>query len=272
MSERDFQMALLHLYRTIDQEQTYSDAIFARFALSYSEKQWLKELMVSQREGLLFFNEQLHTKRCRFLRHALPNSQRALAERFEELLDSYALYSGLEGTVDAADAVRRFADYIGGQIREGGSASKELEFVQFEALQASVSLWPDSPDRPAELSSDLRLALGEDAVLVSCSYDCAAAIQDLSLLEAAGRRATPQWFLLFRDEGGALRTFAIAPRLAEVLSFFGGGHSLNEVLQRLELVSEKVAASRTFAELLQLGVPFFLPGRPAGRVRMTAIK
>lgn len=263
-------MALLHLYRTIDQEQAYSDAIFARFALSRSEKQWLSELMDAQRDGLLLFNQQLHTKLRRLIRHALPSSERALSERFEALLDDYASHSGLEGTVDEACAVRNFAHYVGGQMRKCESASKELEFIWFEALQASVTLWPASSDRPAEPSSDLRLALGEDTILVSCNYAVAEAMQDPSLVEAAGRLATPRWFLLFQDEGGALRTFAIAPRLAKVLSFFTGGASLNEVLHRPEVESERAGASQSIAKLLQLGVPFFLPGRSAGRVRTMA--
>ena len=265
-------MALLHLYRMIDREHAYADAIFAQFALSASEKQWLSELMISQRDGLLLFNEQLYVKRRRFIQHALPNCRRVFADRLEALLDDYTRHSGLEEAVDGTGAVRSFAGYVGEQMREGEAAFKELEFIRFEALQASVPLRLGSPDRPTEPSANLRLALGEDALLVSCNYDIAAAMQDPSSVETMGRLPTPQWFLLFRDEGGAVRTFAIAPGLAKLLSCFGGGSSLHEVLQRLAAESERAAASQSIAKLLRLGVPFSLPDNPAGRVRRTAAR
>ena len=74
MLEKNLQKALMHLYANVDRYSSYSEGIFEEFALSPSEKDSLKQLMTSQRSGLLLFNEQLHGKRRRLLRDVLPLS------------------------------------------------------------------------------------------------------------------------------------------------------------------------------------------------------
>jgi len=256
MSERNFQLALLHMYKTIDEKQAYVDAAFEQFALSAPQKQWLKELMTSQREALLTFNELLRGKRRRLIRHALPASRSACGGRFEALLNEYVLPAGGDGPAIGPALVRTFAEYVETQAADDEATCRELELIRFEALLASVSLRPGTSDRHAELSSDLCLRLGDDAHLVSCHYDVVAAISDPLLLESLPRLPMPQWFLLFADETRGPRTFAIAPGLAKVLGLFVGGASLSEVLNRLETESERALASQSIAKLSRVGVPF----------------
>jgi hypothetical protein len=256
MSERNFQLALLHLYKTIDGKQAYVDAAFEQFALSASQKQWLKELMTSQREALLMFNELLRGKRRRWMRHGLPVSRFAYGGRLDALLNGYVLHAGGDGPTVGPALMRNFAEYVETQATDDEAASRELELIHFEALLASVSLRAGTLDRHLELASDLCLRLGDDAHLVACHYDVVAAFSDPLLLERSPRLPAPQWLLLFADECRKPRTFALAPGLAKALGLFAGGTSLGEVLNQLEIESERMLASQSIAKLLRIGVPF----------------
>lgn len=266
MPERQFQMALLHLYRAVDQTPAYSDAAFEQFALSAQERQWLRELMESQRDALLLFNEQLHGKRRRFLREALVVSRAACRRRFETLVDDYVLAAGLEGPADGPALVRGFADFAAGRPAEAEDNDRARELVRFEALLAAVSASPAATARPARLSADLRLGLGADAELVCCHHDVTAAMSDPAALATAPRLSPPQWFLLFGGGTGGARSLAITPALAAVLGLFRHGATLRQVLQRLEGAPTRTLARRSLAQLLAAGVPFFLAG-PSARPR-----
>jgi hypothetical protein len=261
MSEKNFQKALMHLYITIDRYSSYSEAIFKQSALSRSEKQSLKQLMTSQRDGLLLFNQQLHNKRRRSIWHALPKSRDIVARQLETLLDAYASCPLPESARHPADAVRSFADYAGAQINSHKDVSKELEFIWFEAVYASVSLSLASTDfnasPPLQLSTDLRLSLEGDAALIPCTYDVLAAMKEGSLPGISGHRLKTYWFFMFLSRSYEVRILTIAPGLARVLKLFQSGLSLGDVLQALECETEKTAVSASIEKLLLLGAPFF---------------
>ena len=274
MSETNFQKALIHLYVNIDRYHSYSEDIFEPFALSSSEKESLKELMTSQRDGVLLFNRQLNSKRRRSILHNLPKSRDILGRHLETLLDAYLSGPAPEGTCDPEEAVRSFADYMRSQIDSRTDSSKELEFVWFEAVCASVALplasTHSQPPRALRLSSALRLSPAGDAEVICCAYDLSAAIDDPCLLQTTDRPANPCWFFLFQDPPGEVRVLTVAPGLAQVLTLFRSGLSLGSVLQALECETKKSAALASIEKLLLSGAPFFSPDAPTAGVTPSA--
>jgi hypothetical protein len=269
MSEKNFQKALIHLYVNIERYYSYSDDIFEPFGLSSSEKESLKELMTSQRERLLLFNRHLTSKRRRSILHNLPKSRDIIGPDLEALVDAYLSGSAPEGTCDPEEAVRSFADYVRSQIDGRVDSSRELEFVWFEAVCASVAR-PRASTRSQplcalRLSSPLRLSTAGDAEVVCCTYDVSAAIDALRSLQTTEDPVAPCWFFLFQDSSGEVRILAISPGLARVLTMFRSGLSLPSVLQALERETEKTAALGAIEKLLLLGAPFFFPGGSDGR-------
>lgn len=263
MTERDFQSALLHLYRTANRDNLTVEAVLAHFALSASERAWLDELMASQPDRLRFVNARLRAKRRRFVRHALPGSRDAFPEPFEALIRNWSRDAPIEGAIDGADAVRDFARYVEAQVRP--AAPRALAFIRFDAFCAAVSLCPRRRDRPEAPTPKLKLALGEDADLLWCEYDVAA-LQVPSLFESAETLPTPQLALLFRQQGGDVRSLVISPGLAAALRRFGGGACLGQVLEAVEPGTGRDALSHSLAQLLRLGAPFFVPACAGGPV------
>lgn len=266
MSDTNLQKALIHLYVNIDRYHSYSEDIFEQFALSGSERESLKELMTSQRDGLVLFNRQLNDKRRRSILHNLPKSGGFFGRNLETVLDAYLSGSASEGTCDPERAVRSFANFVRSQIDRRPNFSKALEFVWFEAVCASVALplasrHSQSP-RPLQLSSTLRLSVAGDAEVICCAYDVSAAIEDPCLLQMTERPVTPCWFFLFQDPIGEVRILTIALGLAKVLTMFRSGLSLGTILQALECATKKTAASASIEKLLLLGAPFFSPDAP----------
>jgi hypothetical protein len=263
MAERDFRSALLHLYRIADRDDPSLRSELTRFALSGSEQAWLDELMASQRDRLRFVNAHLRTKRWKFVRRALPTSLDAFPEPFEALLRDWSRDASLEGEIDGADAVRAFAGYVEAQLHP--AAPRAHAFIRFDALCAAVSLCPRRRDRPEAPTPELHLALGEDADLVRCEYDVAA-LQVPALFERAERLPMPQIVLLFRQHGGDVRTLVISPGLATALQRFGEDTRLGQVLEAAEPGPTRDALAHSLAQMLQLGVPFFVPAGPEGPV------
>jgi hypothetical protein len=268
MSEKNFQKALIHLYANIDRYSSYSDAIFEQFVLSSSEKHALNELMTSQRHGLLLFSQQLQDKRRRIIRYALPRSQEMIGRQLETLLDAHASGPTSEGARDPADAVRSFAEYVAAHIDNQTHVSKELEFIRFEAVLASLTLRPPATYSNAppllHLSTDMRLSLEGDAALVSCTYDVVAAMKDPALLETPVRLSRPCWFFMFQARGGDVRILTVAPGLARVLRLFQSGLSLGDVLLTFECETQKTDASSGIEKLLLMGAPFSAEGHASG--------
>lgn len=266
MSETNFQKALIHLCVNIERYHSYSEDIFEPFALSSSEKESLKELMTSQRDGLLLFNQQLNSKRRRSILHSLPKSRGILGRHLETLLDAYLSGPTLEGTCDPEKAVRCFADFVHSQVDSRTDSPKQLEFVWFEAVCASVGLpvasMHSQPPRALRLSNALRLSLAGDAEVIYCAYDVLAVIDDPCLLQTTDCSVKPCWFFLFQDPHGEVRILTVAPGLAKVLMMFKSGLSLGSVLQALECETAKTAASTSIEKLLLLGAPFFSPDAP----------
>lgn len=262
--EKNFQKALFHLYANVDRYSSYCDAIFESFALSDSEKQSLKQLMTSERDGLLLFNQQLRNKHRRSILYAMPKSRDIIGRQFDALLDAY-FSCPAEGARDPDDGIRSFADYLGAQIDSQANVSKELEFMRFEAVFAAVSLGPAATylnsATPPQVSNDLRLSLAGDGALIPCTYDVWAAMNDASLLGVSAHHSPSKlcWFFLFKARSGEVRMLSVAPGLARVLRLFQGGLSLGEVLQSFESESEKIASSTSIQKLLLLGAPFFSP-------------
>jgi hypothetical protein len=251
MAERDFQAALLHLYRTAE--------VPAFLALSTCERSWLEELVASQRDRLRFVGERLRAKRQRFVRHALPSSRQAFPEWFESLLQDWSQASPLESGIDGPDALRDFARHVA--VRHRPDATKALAFVRFDAACAAVSLSVRQRDRLDTLSPGLQLGLEDDADLIGCDFN-PLALQDPALLKEAEPLSAPQHALLFREQSGSVRSLALSPGLAAVLGRFRGGACLHQVLAQLPSDAARDALSHSLSELLRLGVPFFLL-RPA---------
>ncbi|MGB8890224.1 MAG: hypothetical protein WCC87_26095 [Candidatus Korobacteraceae bacterium] len=261
MSEKVFQKALIHLYANIDRYSSYSEKIFEEFPLSLSEKQSLQELMTTQRDGLVAFNQQLHHKRCRIIRHALPISRGTLRRQLDTLLDTYECYPAAEGACQPSDAVRCFADYISSQIECQTEASRDLQFIRFEAIYASLSLHLASadskPPHPVHLSAEIRLSSDRSTSLILCTYNVLAAMKDPSLLKGSEGRLRPCWIFLFRTSADEVKALAVAPKLAKILKMFQSGLSLEDILNTLDSETDKLAATVSVDGLLSLGVPFF---------------
>lgn len=261
MSEINLQKALLYLYANIDRHSTYSEAIFEQFSLTSSEKQSLEELMNSQRERLLLFNDQLRHKRLRAIRLALPKSGAFVSRQFEAQMAAYASRPVPEGARHAAGEVRAFADYVGARIKDPESDPEALEFIRVEAICAAVSLSSPSRDFDAPpvhpLPGDLRLSSAGDAALIECRYDVLAAMENPSLLgTTSDRLLQPCRFFVFQASRSELRVLKIAPKLAGVLALLQSGASLEEVLETLGS-AEKAAASASIENLWRSGAPFF---------------
>ncbi len=260
MSEKNLQKALMHLYANVDRYSSYSEGIFEEFALSPSEKDSLKQLMTSQRSGLLLFNEQLHGKRRRLLRDVLPLSAELLGPRLESLLDDYLSFESAEGARNPDDTIRSFAQYAGARL-DTGPVSREFELIRFEAVHASVSLpLPATTFKaraPLPLSPDLRLSLAGDTALIACSYDVLAAIRVPSLLPTLDRLPKPFWLFLFQAAPpAAVRTLEVTAGLAGLLSLFWKGLSLADALQTFASATQRSAALGAVERLLLAGVPF----------------
>lgn len=261
MPDKSFQRALIHLYANIDCFHSYSDDQFEDFELSESERRSLRELLTYQRDGLLTFSEILHNKRHRSVLQALPRSRAVVAHQLEALLQAFASWPAPEGAGDAADAVRSFADYLGSQIESRAEVPKELEFVWFEAVCASISV-PVASDSirsngscSQQLSPEMGLQRGGVA-LISCTYDVPAVMKDPSLLGICGRQSRSYRFLIFKPADGEVRVLAVAPRLAQLLAMLRNGPSVKEVLESVGHGADRAAAIASLEELLRLGAPF----------------
>ena len=174
MSERNLQRALIYLYTHVHEYRAYSDELFVKFRLSKSERQSLKELMTLQWEGLIAFNQQLHHKQRRYIRHALPKSRTVYGQELENLLTLYTLRLPTAAEDQSTAAVQSFAQYLTAKIEREVKPSKALEFIRFEAVYASLLLLPfvipSSAPQSLHFCSESRLSSGGTSVLLACSY------------------------------------------------------------------------------------------------------
>jgi hypothetical protein len=269
MSESNFQMALCHLYANIDRYDSYSPDLFEQFALSGSQSQALEDLMTSQRDGLLLFNQLLLNKRRRLIQQALPKSQEVAGAQLESFLDAYQARPVAEGARDLGDTLRSLADFAGEAVARRADPSKELEFILFEALYVSVALRSPLPadqvPRPRQLSADLRLTAEADTALVRCTYDVCAAMTASSPSGLSHYPSRSCWFFMFQAGGDKMRVLTVSPRLAEVLALFRRGWAFGEVLRTFDSERELIAASASIEKLLLAGAPFVSQRAPADR-------
>jgi hypothetical protein len=266
MSEKNLQKALVYLYSNIDRLGTDSDAVFERFPLSRSEKQSLEELMTSQRDRLLLFNQQLHHKRMRSIRIALPRSGEIAGRELESLLEAYATCPAPEGVRQPACEVRAFANYVGAQIGRRTGATREWEIIRFEAVFAAVSLSIPSGDfrapRVDPLPEALRLSRAGDAALITCAYNVLALMEDPSLIGTSDLLSSESRFFIFQAGRSVLRVLKVAPKLAGILNLFENGWSLGTVLETLAGPNERAAASAAIENLVRSGAPFYCSAEP----------
>ena len=270
MSEQAFQRALIHLYRTVDATPD-PDASFEQFGLTPDQKQWLAELLSSQREALLAYNEQLREKRRRYLRYAMPASRAALGGRFECLLAAYLRDVGLDGPAGEPSLALQFAEHARGHARTGAAAGEDetraVELLRFEALlvalaaqaAACAATCPTAaagPPAGRQALAGLRLRLGQDAHLLACRHDIADVLAEPARLETLPRLSEPRWYLLFAARAGGPRILLLAPPLARVLGMFAGGDRLGQVLDRLDSEDRKEQALQSIIRLMELGLPF----------------
>lgn len=243
MSEREFQKALMHLYANIDRYSAYSDEIFAPFVLSPAETQSLRELMASQRRGLLVFNQQLDHKRRRVICEVLSASRAIAGSALDVLLDGYASGPTLEGARGPGDVVRDFAEYVNRRVERQAEISRPLDLIRFEANYAAVSL--GSPSASGR----------RHATLISCEHDVAAAMTDPSLLDRCERCPSPRWFFMFMDAHGDVRVRAVASDLAAILRMLLDGAPIAEALETLADKNDRAAARESVGQLLSCGAP-----------------
>ena len=212
MSEKSFQRALVHFCTNIDKYPPEAELQLDRFALSTSEEGWLVELLASQREAVLLFHRQMRGKHRRLILDGLPNSYMAARERLETLVDTFLGHPWTEGACDPATAVRPFAGYVEKLVAFGKEASREAEFIWFEATCAAVSL-PQHGGvmRGArQLTMNTRLSTNGDTALIGVSYDVLSVIDDHAVLERLERFSEPDWLFLFQAQNGTVRVLRLS--------------------------------------------------------------
>jgi hypothetical protein len=264
MPEKDFQMALLHLYLNLDQYDSSPDSFFEGFSLSLSERQSLMELIDTDWSGLVVFNHQLERKRARVIRHSLPKSREFFVDRLEALISDFTFRPITEGALHSMDVLRAFSDFVAAQIESKTVVSRELEFIRFEAAYAALSLH-SFPERQAS-QPGLRArepSLGSGTTLIRCKID----VSPMMKVPSEPSIDRPCWLFLFRTHDGEVRVLKVAARLAKILGMLAGGQSFGDVVQTLASSREREAVSASIKRLMQIGVPFCLEDPNEDRCR-----
>jgi hypothetical protein len=256
VTEREFQLALIHLCANIDRDG--ADATpWERFALSPDERCALEQLMASQREGLLLVNQLSHDKQRRLLRDALPTARALAGARLESLIDAFQCNRIAEGSRDLATTMRSFADFAGDVVERDADPSRELELVRLEAICTAVSLGSssrtDAQLRPQRSTPDMRLS--PDVAVIRCAYDVVAALR-ASSLDLEQPPARPRTFFVFNASRDELRIMAVSTRLADLLAQLVRGCSVGEALAALDDEFAVAAATASIETLLEAGAPF----------------
>lgn len=256
-SEREFQEALIHLYLHIHEYESYSDALFANFKLSDADRRSLRELMTSQRDRLLVFNQQLRFKQRRYIRAALPRSAKLLRRELDDLIDAYATRLSTEGADDAATTIRVFADQLKAHVAVDPYASWEPQFILFEAAYASLALrrvdsLPEAL-RPRETEVGLSLPRGPNHFLATSSYDVVAKFKDSVSPHFAEKT---QYLLLFRTRRSSVRILSLAAKLHGILEMLEQGICVGDILKSVQSTEDKMAALEGVRNLWSIGVPF----------------
>jgi hypothetical protein len=260
MSQDTLDKALFHLYVNIHKYDEYSPRLFGQFALSEEELDWLKTLFMTQRRGLLIFNNQLRHKQFRSIKHALPRSAAIFGDDLDILISNYASTQSEIGPREPEICVRLFSDYLERSAVPPEVYSRAFEFISYECLLVTIALSGSNRQRKASIQEiDCRkwfLPAKHYCRTASYSYDV------LGTLHTQGdcHRKIPQvcLLLIFVDSNGRVRILKVSSHLFSFIRSMEEGRSVLEALRYMGDPKNEEVLFAAVQQLSSLGLPFQL--------------